>query len=268
MLACVTVRDRFEQRDVWGRLTDDPKIQLRARIFEQMIPGDVERILDVGCGDGAITNRLAREWDVTGVDTSSTALAHLATTAIEASATRLPLADDSFDLVMSSEMLEHMPRAQYGEAIAEMRRVTRRYLLISVPYREDLKFRTVRCPRCNWRGHVWGHKQTFTAESLIADLEGFTAAETRTFGPLQEPEWPAWWLWTVHRVLHSYYYAPGQHPLCEQCGNTDFTEARSLHPVLRRVNQRLQPRGRPRMPFWLAVLAVRERADSPISKTR
>jgi hypothetical protein len=68
--------------------------------------------------------------------------------------------------------------------------------------------------------------------------------------------------------LHSYYYAPGQHPLCEQCGNTDFTEARSLHPVLRRVNQRLQPRGRPRMPFWLAVLAVRERADSPISKTR
>jgi SAM-dependent methyltransferase len=251
----VTVRDRFDQRDVWGHLTDDPKIQLRARMFEEMIPEAVRSIVDVGCGDGAITNRLARRWQVTGVDTSSTALAHLETTAIEASATRLPLPDRSFDLVLSSEMLEHMPSDAYAQAIDEMRRVTRRYLLISVPYREDLKFRTVRCPRCNWRGHVWGHRQSFTAESLVADLPGFTAVETRTFGPPQEPHWPAWWMWTTHRLLKSYYWAPGQHPLCERCGNTDFTANRGIHPALRRITTRLQPRSRPRMPFWLAVLA-------------
>ena len=138
-----------------------------------------------------------------------------------------------------------------------MSRVTRHYLLISVPYREDLKFRTVRCPRCNWRGHVWGHKQTFTAESLASDLAGFTAVESRTFGPPQEPPWPGWWMWTTHHVLKSYYWAPGQHPMCERCGNTDFTANRGIHPVLRRINERLQPRSRPRMPFWLAILAAR-----------
>jgi hypothetical protein len=30
---------------------------------------------------------------------------------------------------------------------------------------------------------------------------------------------------------------------------------RGIHPLLRRINERLQRRGRPRMPFWLAVLA-------------
>lgn len=255
MLAHVTAHDRFDQREVWGHLADDPTIQLRTRMLETMIPEDVERILDVGCGDGAITNRLATRWDVTGVDTSATALTHVETTSIQASATRLPLPADSFDLILSSEMLEHLLPDAYARAIAEMRRVSRRYLLISVPYREDLKFRTVRCPRCHWRGHVWGHKQAFTAESLAADLEGFTAVETRTFGPPQEPPWPAWWMWTTHRILRCYYWAPGQYPVCEQCGNTDFAASRAIHPALRRINQRLQPRRAPRMPFWVAVLA-------------
>lgn len=242
---------------MWGHLGGDPKIQLRARMFEQMIPPETRRILDVGCGDGAITNRLAKRWEVTGVDTSATALAHVETTAIVASATRLPFTDGAFDLVLSSEMLEHLPARAYTEAISEMRRVASRHLLISVPYREDLRFRTVRCPRCRWEGHVWGHRRTFTAESLIADLNGFRAVETRTFGPLQEPPWPAWWMWITHRVLKSYYWAPGQHPLCEHCGNTDFSGTRGIHPVLRSVNERLQRGSRPRMPFWLAVLAQR-----------
>ena len=77
MLRRVSVRDRFDQREVWGQLADDPDIQLRARMFEEMIPSEVERIVDVGCGDGAITNRLAQRWDMTGVDTSATALTHL-----------------------------------------------------------------------------------------------------------------------------------------------------------------------------------------------
>jgi SAM-dependent methyltransferase len=247
--------ERFDQEGLWGHLAHDPKIQLRARMFEEMIPRGVQTVLDVGCGDGAITNRLAREWDVTGVDLSATALAHLDTTAIEASATQLPVPDNSFDLVMSSEMLEHMPTADYRQAIAEMLRVSRRYLLISVPYREYLKFRTVRCPSCGWTGHVWGHRQTFTAESLLKDLIGFQAVETRTFGPPQERPWPGWLMWTSHNILKSYYYAPGQHPMCERCRNTDFGAARTFHPVFRQFAQRLQARRWPIVPFWLAILA-------------
>ena len=118
---------------------------------------------------------------MTGVDQSPTALQHVRTEAVLASATKLPFADGSFDLVLSSEMLEHLPTDDYRQAIAEMSRVSRRYLLISVPYKEVLEFRTIRCPECGWRGHVWGHRQgPFTAESLVADLVGYSVAQTRT----------------------------------------------------------------------------------------
>jgi SAM-dependent methyltransferase len=252
--AGVAMHDRFDQEAVWGRLRQDPTTERRVRMFRQMIPDEVERIVDVGCGDGAITNRLAQDWDVTGVDLSAAALAHLETTALRASATALPLPDNSFDLVMSIEVLEHLSDSDYRRAISEMQRVTRRYLLISVPYREDLASRMVRCPACGWRGHVFGHQRRFTAESLLTDLEEFEIGESRIFGPLQEPPWPRWLIWTAHNVFRSFYWSSGQHPMCERCQNTDFTTARGIPWYLDRLKRRIQPARAPRMPFWLAVL--------------
>jgi SAM-dependent methyltransferase len=219
-----------------------------------MIPDGVRTILDVGCGDGAITNRLAQDWDVTGVDMSAAALAHVETNAVQASGTDLPFADGSVDLVLSTEMLEHLHPEDYRKAISEMRRVTRRYVLVTVPYREDLPFREVRCPRCGWRGHVWGHQRLFTPERLAGDLHGLRPVEIRVFGPLQEPPWSRWLMWSCHRLLNAYYWAPGQHPMCEACSNTDFTDTRGIPPLLSRLHRRMT-RHRVEMPFWLAMLA-------------
>lgn len=246
--------DRFSQPAVWGHLVSDPYTDQRQRMLREMIPGAVKRILDVGCGDGAITNDLARDWDVTGVDISAEALKHVETDSLQASATDLPLRDRSVDLVLSSEMLEHLSPDDYRQALAEMRRVARRYVLLTVPYREDLRFREVRCPQCGWRGHVWGHQRRFTPESLARDLSRMRIAEARVFGPLQEPHWPGWLIWPTHRLLNAYYWAPAQHPMCEHCSNTDFTDTRAIPAVLSRVHRRIA-RDQVRMPFWLAVLA-------------
>ena len=248
--------DRFSQEKAWGYLATDPKTDQRHKTLRQMMPGTVRTILDVGCGDGALTNRLAEEWDVTGADMSAVALEHVKTAAVQASATDLPFADGSFDLVLSSEMLEHLSPGDYGRAISEMSRVTRRYLLLTVPYREDLRFRQVRCPRCGWRGHVWGHRRLFTPESLAHDLIGFQPVEARVFGPVQAPHWPRWLIWSCHRLLNAYYWPPSQHPMCERCANTDFTDARAIPPLVASVQRRLTRR-QVRMPFWLAVLADR-----------
>ncbi len=251
-----TPADRFSQAEVWGRLATDPYTDQRHKMLRQMIPDAVRTILDVGCGDGALTNRLAEDWEVTGVDMSAAALEHVVTNAVQASATDLPFPDGSFDLVLSTEMLEHLALEDYRRAIAEMSRVTRRYLLLSVPYREDLRFREVRCPRCRWRGHVWGHQRLFTPEILARDLAGFRLFEARVFGPLQDPHWPRWLIWSCHHLLKAYYWPPSQHPMCERCANTDFTDARAIPPILARVHRRLT-RGQVGMPFWLAVLADR-----------
>jgi SAM-dependent methyltransferase len=246
--------DRFSQPAVWGRLVSDPYTEQRIKNLREMIPDGVRTILDVGCGDGAITNRLARDWAVTGVDMSGAALEHVETDAVQASATNLPFADGSFDLVLSTEMLEHIHLEDYRKAISEMSRVTRQYLLLTVPYREDLRFREVRCPRCGWRGHVWGHQRVFTPEALARDLHGFRSVESRIFGPPQAPHWPRWLIWSCHRLLNAYYWAPSQHPMCERCSNTDFTDTRAIPRQVGRLHGRLTRR-HAGMPFWLATLA-------------
>jgi SAM-dependent methyltransferase len=251
--------NRMERPEIWGTLKDAPDIREKIRVFEEVIPDDVDTILDVGCGDGAITNALGRRWTVTGVDSSSAALRHVTTEAVLGDARSLPFADGSFDLVMSSQMLEHLDDESYADALSELRRITRAYLLISVPFREDLGSRMIRCPRCGLQQHVWGHLRGFTPESLIHDLTDFEARDVRTFGDLQPPAWPAPLLWVMHNIYGSWYPPEGQHAQCARCGNTDFGAMRTSRPFLGLVKRAIDRIGfRSGYPFWLAVLARRQ----------
>ena len=98
-------------------------------------------VLDVGCGEGVVTERLAKllaPAEVLGVDADE---AHLSDewrarrapnlSFATGSAYELPFADGSFDLVCAIEVLEHLERPR--DALAEMSRVAGRGLLLSVP---------------------------------------------------------------------------------------------------------------------------------------
>jgi ubiquinone/menaquinone biosynthesis C-methylase UbiE len=92
-------------------------------------------VLDVGCGTGEITIRLAGlypEATLIGVDLIADHLAYARKASLElgsrityreADAFALPFADGSFDLVLCRHMLQAVPRPQ--EAMAEMIRVLR-----------------------------------------------------------------------------------------------------------------------------------------------
>jgi 2-polyprenyl-3-methyl-5-hydroxy-6-metoxy-1,4-benzoquinol methylase len=98
-------------------------------------------ILDVGCGEGVVTERLARllaPATVLGVDADD---AHLSEewrvrsgpnlSFATGSAYDLPFEDGSFDLVCAIEVLEHLERPR--DALAEMSRLASKALLLSVP---------------------------------------------------------------------------------------------------------------------------------------
>jgi SAM-dependent methyltransferase len=105
------------------------------------------RILDAGCGEGALVMALARELAerdvrVVGVDISKKNLAaglgRLRRTGdgdraslLVADLEHLPFPDDSFDIVVSSHVLEHLPH--FGAGLSELRRVTRELLILGLP---------------------------------------------------------------------------------------------------------------------------------------
>ena len=104
-----------------------------------------ESLLDVGCGEGVLTHAWARRLDgrrVVGIDLDDPAL-HAEWRRRSApnleyrvmKAERLPFAEDEFDLATAIEVLEHVPDPEH--TLAEMARVARRHLLVSVP-REPL----------------------------------------------------------------------------------------------------------------------------------
>lgn len=90
------------------------------------------RMLDVGCGSGqtmAWFRRLYPGWTALGIDLSAEAVRaarHFGERAVVGSATRIPAADGSFDLILTLDVLQHLPLGGGDRAaLAEARRVLR-----------------------------------------------------------------------------------------------------------------------------------------------
>ena len=98
-------------------------------------------VLDVGCGEGVVTQRFAAllpDSSVLGLDADDVALSaewarrrrdNLAFQV--GSGYALPFAADSYDVVCAIEVLEHVERPE--DVLAEMVRVARRAVVVSVP---------------------------------------------------------------------------------------------------------------------------------------
>lgn len=90
------------------------------------------RVLDVGCGSGqtmAWFRQLEPGWDAVGVDVAPEGLAaaqQLGESVLAASALDLPFSNTSFDLIMTLDVLQHLP-LDGGDltALGEMHRVLR-----------------------------------------------------------------------------------------------------------------------------------------------
>jgi len=113
-----------------------------AQLFEQAAP---ESVLDVGCGEGVLTHQWARqlgEQRIVGIDLDDDKLKAEWATRQRPNleyrtmlAENMPFAENEFDVACAIEVLEHVPDPAH--TVAEMARVARRHLLVSVP-REPL----------------------------------------------------------------------------------------------------------------------------------
>ena len=172
---------RAEDRHWWYRG--------RRTVLERVIAGlDLPprplRILDAGCGSGRNMIELARYGTVTGVELSQTSVelarARNSGEVIAGSVLDMPFADDSFDLAVSLDVIEHL-----DDDLAALREIRRTVapggvLLVTVPAYQWL-----------WSGHdeINHHFRRYTRTSLreVARHAGWTERRTTYFNSLLLP---------------------------------------------------------------------------------
>lgn len=142
------------------------------------------RILDAGCGSGRNMVELARRGPVTGIELSETSVAlarqREAGEVVAGSVLEMPFAEDSFDLAVSLDVIEHL-----DDDLAALRELRRTVapggaLLVTVPAYQWL-----------WSGHdeINHHHRRYTRRSLqrVAERAGWEQVRTTYFNSLLLP---------------------------------------------------------------------------------
>ena len=151
------------------------------KIFE-LIPSDVKTIIDIGCGDGTITNELAKKYKVTGVDRSDNALKFVTTTKILSSSEKIDVLDKSFDMVFSSELLEHLEDKVFYATIKEMKRIRKKYIFLTVPNNETPGKDFIKCPNCDWIFNRAYHLRSLNLKKIKEYFSDYTVIKSIEFG--------------------------------------------------------------------------------------
>lgn len=140
-----------------------------------------EKVLDIGVGNGRLEElALSRGADVYSLDPGERTIENLRARlglgekAAVGGSDRIPFPSDYFDAVVMSEVLEHLDPAGMAASLGEVHRVLRPggRFLGTVPCNETLADQQALCPKCGEKFHRWGHRQSFTPESLSASLSG------------------------------------------------------------------------------------------------
>jgi SAM-dependent methyltransferase len=159
---------RAKKVTLWGT----PREQKLAGAIAKHLPVKAGLLLEAGAGDGYLLNFLDKhdfDFKYHAIDISETRTQRIKEHVpfcdlVIGNITNLPYKDNTFDLTICSETLEHIP--DYQKAISEIFRVTKQngYVLITVPNSEQL--RTIDCPHCGKEFYEWGHVASFDIKSL------------------------------------------------------------------------------------------------------
>ncbi|MDQ5976293.1 MAG: hypothetical protein QG664_206 [Patescibacteria group bacterium] len=135
----------------------------------------VTDIIDLGFGDGFLLTELRKKnFNVSGIDfveenvRITKEITKLGERLKFGSVTDIPFADQSFNLAISTEMFEHLTPSDLETGLKEIHRILKPsgFLIVTVPYNEDLEKKRVCCPDCGCKFHLWGHQQSFNDANL------------------------------------------------------------------------------------------------------
>gem|GEM_PF-6207297 len=206
----------------------------------ELLPPPPATVLDVGCGTGILVDVLEEiGYSAFGLDTDESAMSAMSSSHDVGSIDAIPCADESFDVVVLNEILEHLPVGVYDRGLSESARVARVSVVVTVPNAESLESASTRCRACGCVYSIHGHVRRFEPGQMANLLPGFQLSHLATVGPFklrhQAIEWHL-----RRRLLGRWPAQPGAR--CPQCryaqrgtSSSTVTEDSLLRRVVRSV---------------------------------
>ncbi|NWF39500.1 class I SAM-dependent methyltransferase [Mariprofundus sp. NF] len=178
--------NKINQEKIWEHFQTDelnvfsgahPRLSFLAK---QVAKG--ARVLNIGVGDGFLESQVLNHGaEAYSLDPSENTIKKLAAHLGDADGEHfkagyvesIPFPDSFFDVVIMSEVLEHLSDKSLSEALQEVHRVLKPggKFIGTVPADEDLSENSILCPCCEARFHRWGHEQSFSKQRFVEVLE-------------------------------------------------------------------------------------------------
>jgi len=249
-------REYYDHNPNWGKDLSCPDT-IRIQETLALLPQGITTVLDIGCGDGRLTDRIPASL-VIGLDFSDVGLTTVKVPKVVGSVDQLPFRDHAVDVVVCTEVLEHLGDDVLARTVDEIKRVAKKYILISTPCCENLFLSSTRCGQCGCVFHISWHVRSFDMPDLIKRFAGFNVKAWRFFGERQAYESP-FWLWWIRRVGGK--WPINEAAICPDCGNTRCGSEKGnwIAWVCERMYWRLA-KIMPfrRKPYWMAILFERK----------
>jgi len=159
------------------------KEEERIRALLALIPDSAPSVLDIGAREGYISIKLTDIFDsVTALDLEKPNIVDDNVTCVQGDATDLQFFDKSFHTVFCSEVLEHIPPNLLQKACIEIQRVAHEYIIIGVPYRQDIRVGRTTCYTCGMKNPPWGHVNTFDEKKITSLFSGVSCDKIHFHG--------------------------------------------------------------------------------------
>jgi len=98
--------------------------------IDEVLKLNPKNILEIGIGNKTVYDCLKKE----GVDVKTLDIDKELKPDFIADVLKMPLKDNSFDLILCAEILEHLPFEDFEKAFSELKRVSIKYVVLSLPH--------------------------------------------------------------------------------------------------------------------------------------